>query len=238
MEFKKNPKLELKKNSALYFLIGLTAILLFAYVALEWKTFYKTPELVQNLETPDGIDEILPPVLINLPPPPPPKIIAPPVIEIIADDDETKVETFIDSDDSNQDTEIMDVEDVVFVAPPIEDEVIFIKVEDPPVFPGCENENTKEGKRACFQEMMQKHIRKNFRYPEMAQEMRLQGRVSIMFTIQKDGSIDEVRMRGPHETLEKEAARIISKLPKMTPGKQRGNAVKVPFSIPIVFKLQ
>ena len=68
--------------------------------------------------------------------------------------------------------------------------------------------------------------------------MGLQGRVNVVFTIEKDGSIGNVRMRGPHEVLEGEAARIISKLPKMTPGKQRGTPVKVPFAIPITFKLQ
>ena len=85
---------------------------------------------------------------------------------------------------------------------------------------------------------MQKHIVKNFRYPELEQELGIQGRVNVMFEIQKDGSIGNVRMRGPNKNLEKEAARIIDKLPKMTPGKQRGKAVKVPFSIPITFKLQ
>nr|WP_299488351.1 energy transducer TonB [uncultured Allomuricauda sp.] len=237
MELKKNPKLELKKNSTLYFLIGLTAILLFAYVAIEWKTYYSTfDDDFARLSPDEELIEVAP-ITFQTPPPPPPKIQAPPVIEIVPDDEEV-IETVIESDEIDQNTEIMDVEDVEFVAPPIEDEVIFIKVENPPIFPGCENEKTKEGKRSCFQEMMQKHIRKNFRYPEIAQEMGLQGRVSIMFTIQKDGSIDNVRMRGPHETLEKEAARIISKLPKMTPGKQRGTPVKVPFSIPITFKLQ
>jgi len=85
---------------------------------------------------------------------------------------------------------------------------------------------------------MQKHIRKNFRYPEIAQEMGVQGRVSVVFVIQRDGSIGNIRMRGPDKNLEAEALRIIKKLPKMTPGKQRGRAVKVPFSIPITFKLQ
>jgi protein TonB len=59
-----------------------------------------------------------------------------------------------------------------------------------------------------------------------------------MFTIQKDGSIGNIRMRGPDKNLEKEAMRIIKKLPRMTPGKQRGRPVRVPFSIPINFKLQ
>ena len=83
-----------------------------------------------------------------------------------------------------------------------------------------------------------KHIRKNFRYPEIAQEMGIQGRVYVNFIISKDGSIKNIRMRGPDKNLEKEAARIIGKLPNMTPGKQRGRPVRVPFSIPITFRLQ
>lgn len=234
MRPKKNQELELKKNSVLYFSIGMAAVMLLAYVALEWKTFYETPEFAQNSEKLNDIDEVLPPITINLPPPPPPKIQTPPVIEIVPDDEKI-IETIIESTETDQDKEIIDIKDVDFEKDPVDEVIPFAVIENVPVFPGCENESDK---RACFQEMMQKHIRKNFRYPEIAQEMGLQGRVSLMFTIQKDGSIDEVRMRGPHEVLETEAARIISKLPKMTPGKQRGNPVKVPFSIPITFKLQ
>lgn len=235
MELKKNPKLELKKNSTLYFLIGLTAILLFAYVAIEWKTYYPTFDDDFARLTPDEeLNEVVP-ITFHTPPPPPPKIQVPPIIEVVDNDDDI-VETVIESNEIDQDTEIAKVDEINFIAPPTIDEPIpFAVIEDVPVFPGCENANDK---RVCFQEMMQKHVRKNFRYPEIAQEMGLQGRVNIIFTIQKDGSIDDVRMRGPHETLEKEAARIISKLPKMTPGKQRGTPVKVPFSIPITFKLQ
>jgi TonB family protein len=113
-------------------------------------------------------------------------------------------------------------------------DVPFAVIEEVPVFPGCEN---VADKRACFNEKLQEHISKNFRYPEIAQEMGIQGRVSVLFTIQKDGSIGNIRMRGPDRNLEAEAQRIISKLPRMLPGKQRGKAVRVPFSIPIMFKL-
>jgi protein TonB len=97
---------------------------------------------------------------------------------------------------------------------------------------------SKSKRRDCFQEKMNKHIVKNFRYPDIAQEMGIQGRVYVNFIISKDGSISNIRMRGPDKNLEKEAKRIISKLPKMTPGKQRGRPVRVPFSIPITFRLQ
>ncbi|MDB4113327.1 energy transducer TonB [Flavobacteriaceae bacterium] len=106
-----------------------------------------------------------------------------------------------------------------------------------PIYPGCEKV-AKSQRRQCFQDQINKHIRKNFRYPEIAQEMGIQGRVYVNFVIAKDGSITNVRMRGPDKNLEKEAARIISKLPSMTPGKQRGRPVRVPFSIPITFRLQ
>lgn len=233
MKPKKNQELELKKNSVLYFSIGMAAVLLLAYVALEWKTYYPTSDWdVAELNKIDELIEVAPITIQKLPPPP--KIQTPPVIEIIDDDDDI-IETVIEPDDVNQDTEVANIEDITVIDDDIPDEVSFIVIEDVPVFPGCED---ADDKRACFQEMMQKHVRKNFRYPEIAQEMGQQGRVNVVFTIQRDGSIGNVRMRGPHEILETEAARIISKLPKMTPGKQRGTAVKVPFAIPITFKLQ
>lgn len=114
-------------------------------------------------------------------------------------------------------------------------DVPFAVVEEVPVFPGCEDDDNK---RSCFNKMIQRHIGKNFNYPLEAQEKGIQGRVSIMFTVSKDGSIQNVRMRGPYKILEKEAARIIGRLPKISPGKHKGKAVNVPFSIPITFKLQ
>nr|WP_299074185.1 M56 family metallopeptidase [uncultured Allomuricauda sp.] len=113
--------------------------------------------------------------------------------------------------------------------------VPFASVDEAPIFPGCEN---AEDTRACFQEMMQKHIRKHFNYPQEAQEKGIQGRVNIIFKISSDGSITELKLRGPDVLLENEARRIISKLPKMVPGKQNGEVVDVPFSIPITFKLK
>ena len=116
-------------------------------------------------------------------------------------------------------------------------DVPFAIIEDVPLFPGCERVK-KSQRRKCFQEKMARHISKNFRYPEIAQEMGIQGRVYVQFVIDKDGSITGIRTRGPDKNLEKEANRIIAKLPKMTPGKQRGRPVRVPFSIPITFRLQ
>ncbi len=234
MEPKKNPKADLTKNSSLYFVLGLAAVMLLTYVAFEWKTYDKVNEYDTSMNVDDLLDEEVPMTeQIKTPPPPPPPQ-APEVIEIVEDEEEVE-ETIIESTETSQDEEIIEVEDVVVEEMEEDLDVPFSVIEDVPVFPGCENEKDK---RACFNSMIQKHISKNFRYPEIAQEMGIQGRVNVMFVIQKDGSIGGVRIRGPDKNLEKEAARIIDKLPKMTPGKQRGRAVRVPFSIPITFKLQ
>lgn len=234
MEPKKNPQADLTKNSSLYFVWGLFAVMLLTYVAFEWKTYDKTNEYDTSMNVDDLLDEEVPMTeQIKTPPPPPPPQ-APEIIEVVEDEEEVE-ETVIESTETSQDEEIIEVEDVVVDEMDEDLDVPFSVIEDVPVFPGCENESDK---RACFNTMIQKHISKNFRYPEIAQEMGIQGRVNVMFVIQKDGSIGGVRMRGPDKNLEKEAARIIDKLPKMTPGKQRGRAVRVPFSIPITFKLQ
>lgn len=232
MKPKKNPKNDLNRNQGLYFVMGLCLVMALAYVALEWKSYDTTSIYDTAMNVDPLLDEEVPIFTLKTPPPPPP--VAPDVIEIVPDDPEI-IETEFKSTETNQEEEVLKVDDVVVLEEEIEDEVIFSVIEDVPVFPGCENSNDK---RACFQSMMQKHIRKNFRYPELEKDMGIQGRVSIMFTTQKDGNIANLKMRGPNENLEKEAARIIGKLPKMTPGKQRGRAVRVPFSIPITFKLQ
>lgn len=237
MRPKKNPQLELSKNSKLYFMLGMTFILLLIYLALNWKTYYSDNNWdVGDLKVQDELIEEVPFLKIKLPDPPKPKIQSPPKIEIADDEDDIK-ETFIEPNDVDQDTKVVAIEDVTVAEEDIPEEIPFILIENAPVFPGCENEQTEKDKRACFQEQMLKHIRKNFRYPEVAQEMGLEGRVSVVFTVQTDGSIGNIRLRGPHESLETEAARIISKLPRFEPGKQRGTPVKVPYSIPITFKL-
>ena len=118
-----------------------------------------------------------------------------------------------------------------------EKEIDFDSVERPPIYPGCEP--YIQQLRSCFQRKIQNHINKNFRYPEFAQKTGIQGRVFVGFFIDKDGSIVGIRSRGPHPILEIEAKRIISRLPKFIPALDSdGKAVRVPFSVPITFKLQ
>ena len=237
MQPKKNQKVDLSKNSSLYFVIGLAFILFISWQAIEWKTYDKSLYGYEALNVEDEDDEEIPITeqLKTPPPPPPPPPPAPEVIEVVEDEEEVE-ETVIESSETNED-EIIEVEEVE-IEEEIDDVYVpFAVIEDVPIFPGCENVSKAE-RRDCFQDQMNKHIRKNFRYPEIAQEMGIQGRVNVNFIISKDGSITNIRMRGPDKNLEKEAERIISRLPNMTPGKQRGRAVRVPFSIPITFRLQ
>lgn len=236
MKTKKNPKVDLQKNSSLYFVIGLSLILFFSWQAIEWKTYKKTFDY-EMLDINEEDDEEIPITQqIKTPPPPPPP--APPaaqVIEIVEDEEEVE-ESIIESTETDND-EIIEVDDVSIEEDDLDVDVPFAVIEDVPIFPGCESVS-KDKMRDCFQEKIDKHIKRNFRYPEVAMELGIQGRVFVTFIIDKDGSITNILMRGPDKNLEKEAHRIISVLPKMTPGKQRGRAVHVPFSIPINFRLQ
>ena len=234
MQPKKNPKADLNKNRNLYFVIGLSSVLAVTWGAVEYKSYDRQLNFdgVSMLED-DEEDIPITEQLKTPPPPPPPPPPAPEVIEVVEDEEEVE-ETVIESTETDQEMIIEEIE----VEEEFEDiDVPFAVIEDVPVFPGCESV-AKSQRRACFQEQMNKHIRKNFRYPDIAQEMGIQGRVYVNFIIAKDGSITNIRMRGPDKNLENEAARIIGRLPKMTPGKQRGRAVRVPFSIPITFRLQ
>ena len=117
----------------------------------------------------------------------------------------------------------------------VQESIPFAVVEQVPIFPGCED---AKDPRACFGEKIQMHIRDNFSYPAEAQEQNIQGRVNLLFTISSTGDIVNIRKRGPSPLLEEEAVRIIELLPKMTPGYSRGQAVNVPYSIPINFELK
>jgi protein TonB len=231
MQRKKNPQADLRKYSGLMFVLGLCVVLFISWQAIEYKSYEKQYDL-ESLNIDDDDDEEIPITeQIKTPPPPPPPP-APEIIEIVEDEEEIE-ETIIESTETDQE-EV--VEEVEVMEEELDIDVPFAIIEDVPLYPVCENV-PKSQRRKCFQEKIQKHIYNEFRYPEIAQEMGIQGRVFVQFMIGKDGRISGIRTRGPDKNLEKEANRIISKLPRMTPGKQRGRPVRVPFSIPVTFKL-
>ncbi len=116
-------------------------------------------------------------------------------------------------------------------------DIPFAYIEDVPVFPGCEG--TKEELRTCLQEKITEHVAQTFN-ADLANDLGLTAgvkRIFVLFKIDKEGNIVEAMARAPHKSLEEEAIRVVQSLPKMEPGKQKGIAVGVKYSLPIAFKV-
>ncbi len=109
-------------------------------------------------------------------------------------------------------------------------------IEKLPVFPGC-NSNVNVELRNCFNNKIMQHVRNHFVYPKQALEQWLHGKVNVVFVIDPDGNISNLKIKGPHEILEKEALRIVSLLPRFEPALNNGIPVKIPYSFPITFKI-
>jgi len=239
MQVKKNPKSDLNSYRGLFFVAGLAIVLFLTWRALEYKSYPVTRTLAESITVEDQIKEDIPvtKILPTIPPPPPPA--APEVIEIVEDTREIE-ETLIESTETSQEAVIEDVAIAVEEVEVAEEEeeiiVPFAVIESVPVFPGCEG-GSEAQRRACFQRKIQEHVQAHFTYPEIAREMGIQGKVFIQFYIDSNGDVTGLRSRGPDRLLQAEAERIIASLPKMIPGNQRGKPVKVPYSIPITFKI-
>ena len=239
METKKNPKVDVRRNSAIYFAVSLALTLFFANYFINYKTYDKELLDLAVLSMAD-LDEDDIPITNHLKTPPPQK--KPPVVpEIIeeVDDDDDIVETLIDATDPDEDTKIVDIDDVVDVIDePEEINIPFTAIENAPIFPGCERKKDNARKK-CMSDKITKHVQRKFN-GDIAGELGLSGvqKIYVMFKIGKNGEIVEVQSRAPHPRLQKEAERVINMLPKMKPGKQRGVPVNVQYSLPIIFQVQ
>ena len=236
MEPKKNPKSDVSRNSSIYFAVGLALMLFVTYQSINYKSYDKSDIDIGQLNLDDELDEEIPITeqLVTPPPPPP----APEVIEVVEDEEEVE-ETVIESTETEMDTEIVEVEDVEVEEVEEDVEVPFAVIENVPVFPGCEKKKTNDAKKKCMSEKISKFVNRKFN-TDLAGDLGLSGRqrISVFFKIDKNGNITSVGARAPHPGLEKEAKRVIGLLPKMEPGRQRGKAVTVPYSLPILFQVQ
>ncbi|MBE7653626.1 energy transducer TonB [Tenacibaculum finnmarkense] len=240
MEIKKNPKSNLENYSKLFMQLGLVLALFVTYVAIENKTYDKTYGVLEGVEMASEIEEetieltIEPPKPKQNTPPPP----APDKIEVVEDEKEVE-ETVIESTetDESEAVEVEDIEEVEEEEEVVED-VPFSIIEEVPIFPGCTG--SKAEKKACLNKKLQKHVQRNFD-AELANELGLapgKKRIYVQFKIDKDGSITSVNARAPHPRLKKEAIRVAKKIPKMKPGRQRGRAVRVGYTLPITFNVE
>ncbi|MDE7375041.1 MAG: energy transducer TonB [Odoribacter sp.] len=227
MEIKKSPKADLEKKKGIFFEAGLALALAVLLLAFEWKSSTEEVSLFDTVAEPPVEDEIIPITQQMLKPPPPPPA-APKLsdlLNIVEDesniDDELEIEDADDDSDNREPQNLDDFGD--YGDADTGDEDIFMVVEDMPQFPGGN---------------VTKWISKNVKYPQLAQENGIQGKVFIKFVIEKDGSITDVQVsRGVDASLDKEAIRVIKAMPKWKPGKQRGKAVRVSYTLPINFQL-
>lgn len=228
MEIKKSPKADLENKKMMAVLIGLVMALGIMYIAFEWSqneiTVYE-----EALQGPVEIDEEMVEVTFREetpppPPPPQPETVLSDIIDIQDNDAEVETTDFNSEDDADARVEIQ-----APIAPPEEEEeeqVIHIRVEKMPEFPGG-------------QEALNRFLVRNIKYPLLAQENGIQGRVVCQFVVNSDGSIVDISVvRGVEESLDKEAIRVIKSMPKWTPGRQGGKSVRVKYTLPIRFKLQ
>ena len=238
MEPKKNLKADVSRNGSIYFSVGLALMLFITYNTINYKT-YDRDNIDIGLVNMDALDEEEIPITeqIQTPPPPPPPPAAPEVIEIVEDEEEVE-ETVIESTEVDQETEIVEVEEVEVEEVEEDIDVPFSVIENVPIFPGCEKGNNS-AKRDCMSKKIAQFVNKKFN-TELASDLGLSGRqrINVIFKIDKTGNVVGIRARAPHPGLEKEATRVIGLLPKMKPGKQRGKAVTVPYSLPILFQVQ
>jgi periplasmic protein TonB len=237
MQIKKNPKADLENYSKLFMQLGLVLALLVVYLAIEKKTYDRVISTLGastlNMEDDEQtveIEQIQPPDVKTPPPPTPDKI------EIVENEKEVE-ETVIESTETDQDDEVRKIIEVEEEEDVMED-VPFAIIEDVPVYPGCKG--SKAELRECLQEQITKHVNRKFN-SELASDLGLSPgvkKIFVMFKIDKSGNITDVMARAPHKRLQDEAIRVISLLPKMTPGKQRGRPVGVKYSLPIAFKVE
>ncbi|MGL5787728.1 MAG: energy transducer TonB [Bacteroidales bacterium] len=229
MEIKKSPKADLENKRLIYLLLGYVFILAVLFVGFEWTNRDVKKANMDGVSDVFVEEEIIPITeRMETPPPPPPP--APEVVveEINVVENEKEVaDVQIESTEDTKDKKV----EIVFQKPVIEEEdptehQIFTVVEEMPQFPG--------GETALLQ-----YLAKSVKYPVIAQENGIQGRVICSFTINKDGKVvDPVVVRGVDPSLDKEAIRVINAMPAWKPGKQRGKPVRVKYTVPINFRLQ
>lgn len=228
MELKKNPKADLEKRRGLYLEIGLVVALVAALVAFNVKSYDREVKDVVDRDAVLEEEEIIIQTDVQEPPPPPPpeQPEVTTVIEVVADDKEITNELHVTAEvtDETQNIQITpvvidDEEDVV-------EEQIFTVVENDPEFPG--------GMEALY-----KYLGQNIKYPQLARDNGITGKVYVTFVVEKDGSIANPKvLRDIGGGCGQEAIRVVKSMPKWTPGKQRGKAVRVQFNLPVNFSLK
>ena len=224
MEEKKSPKANLENKKLTFILIGLIISLAVAWAVFEIKSYDKR-EIADIGRTVEVVEEEMVEITKQEQKPQP--------VEVPKQTTQIQV---VEDDVEVEDVEInaeVDQNEVIeeYVAPEVEeDEVeeaeIFTVVEEMPEFPGG-------------MAKLAEYLAKNIKYPQLARESGIQGRVFINFVVEHDGSVTNVKvMRSLGGGCDEEAMRVVKSMPKWKPGKQRGKPVRVSYNLPVNFKLQ
>ncbi len=225
MEAKKSPKADLENKKVIFTQLGLIIALAAVLLAFEWKSYDKSIEGFGERIVEDIPEEIIPITeqKVKPPPPPPPKKVV--QINIVEDDVEVEDDLLIDVE-ADEETEVEEYIPIEVEEEVVEEAPIFTVVESMPEFPGGMTE-------------LYTYLGNNIKYPVMAKESGIQGKVYVTFVVERDGSITDVQvLRGIGGGCDEEAIRVVQSMPKWNPGKQRGKPVRVQYNLPVRFTLQ
>ncbi|WP_288955130.1 energy transducer TonB [uncultured Polaribacter sp.] len=242
---KKLPTKQLEKFSNIFTQLGLVLVLFIVYITLEHQTVQKTIPIsdVYEPETvyiePDRVVKFVKEVKSK------PKKQTPKKVQKFfpdeikkGDNDLPEIKIF---NTSEEDPQLIDIENVqvVKIENPIIEDVDFINIQNAPIFKGCEG-LTEEKNKICFERKMKQFVQRNFDI-DLASDLGLKSgnhKIYTQFVIDKKGKIVDLKVKATHKQLEREANRIILKIPKFTPGKQREKPVRVKYTLPILFNIQ
>ena len=236
MEVKKSLSADLEGKKTTSYLIGLVLVLAAHFVAFEYTQRDKKVEVEEGPILSMAVEEDMIPITHQEQQVAPPPAAAPTieeVLEIVDDEIELNKEEVETAEELNQSVvAVRGTGGSVTAAPSgppaveeVVDENIYEVVEENPQFPG--------GDEACM-----KWLNEHIKYPSIAVEQGIQGRVSASFVVNRDGSIVDIQiLRSPDPSLSKEAERVLKEMPKWKPGKQRGKPVRVKFALPVMFRL-
>ena len=224
MEEKKSPRADLESKKLTFTLIGLIISLALAWGVFEIKSYDKR-EFADVGRTVEVLEEEMVEITKQEQKPQPVEVPKQTTqLEIVQDDVEVEdIEINAEMDQNEVVEEYVPVE--VEEEEVVEAEVFTI-VEEMPSYPGGDMK-------------MYEYLGKNIKYPQIARESGIQGRVFVNFVVEPDGSVSNVKvLRGIGGGCDEEAIRVVKSMPKWKPGKQRGKAVRVSYTLPVVFKLQ
>lgn len=225
MELKKSPKANLESKRTLFLQIGLIISLAITLAAFEWKSYEKREINLEQRAQSEVPEEIIPITKQEEPEPPPEPPQTTTELNIVENEADVEDDIIIDVE-ADDDTEVEEYTPMVTDEEEVEEEKIFMVVEEQPSFPGGEQARMR-------------YLSNNIEYPQLARESGIQGTVYVTFVVEKDGSVTDVRvLRGIGGGADEEAIRVVKEMPKWEPGMQRGKPVRVQFNMPIRFTLQ